>query len=384
MDKDLIPSLEKYLNEHRSEIISDLRRLVSVKSPTTVKRECVKCADFICDMVRERLGIELLRQKHRNYGDTIYHVSKKETKKRLLLLCHYDTVEDPNYPAEERMSGDFRYIGGAGILEAKFGIVSLIWACKALTSLGEYDDLGINFIFNGDEEVGSPASHQIIEDLAKKSTHALVISPTEEGKIITGSKGLNVYEISVRGISAASGDIHDIGRSAIFEAAHIISYMEKLNDPEIGTTVNVNLVSGGTRYNVIPEYANLTVDVRYVDEIEGKRLNSIINGILPHKNNISINIKSRVSRPPVPKSSGAEEMLKTLSQISSKIGVELQEADISCIPGDNCHTFAAGLPTLCGLGAIGDYPRSNSEYIDTEQSLGQTVLLAAFLHNLSN
>lgn len=383
MDKNLITKIEKYINDNRQEIINDLQRLVIAKSPTTVKRECVKCADLICDMARDRLGVELSRQKHRHYGDTLYHLSEKEAKNRLLVLCHYDTVEDLNYPAEMRTSGDFRYIGGAGILEAKFGIISLLWAYKALLELEVYDSTAINLVFNGDEEVGSPASHHIIEELAKKSTHALVLSPTENGKIITCSKGLNVYEISVRGISAAAGDTRDIGRNAIFEAAHITAFMEKLNDPEIGTTVNVNLISGGTRYNVIPEHANLTVDVRYVDAAEGRRLSSIINGILPHKNNISINIKSRVSRPPVPRSSGAEQMLRTLIDMSSKIGIELEEADISCTPGDNCHTFAVGLPTLCGLGAIGDYNHSNSEYIDTEQSLGQTVLLAGFLHGLA-
>ena len=367
-----------YVKTERQRIFETLEKYVKAESPSDRKDLVDRCGRVLQDIV-----FELLDGKGEVYAQTDTGDHLKFTygdgDGQILILCHMDTVwEKGRIPF--RVEGNRAY--GPGILDMKGGGIQAIWAVKALKDLGRKADKKIVLLFNSDEEIGSPSSRRIIEEEAKKSEYVLVPeAATDDGSLKTARKGIGNVNLKIRGVAAHAGNDHEKGTSAIEELAHQIIYLNGLTDYSIGTTLNVGVVKGGTRSNVIPDYAEAHIDFRVETLAEAKRLECLMNGLKPRIRGTVIEAEGKLSRPPMERTASTIKMFEIAKRIGKELGMELTEKSVGG-GSDGNFTAALGIPTLDGLGAVGAGAHAEHEHIRIDEIPARTALLAHLLLEL--
>ena len=301
--------------------------------------------------------------------------------KPVLLLGHMDTV----YPMGTLSTMPCRMadgrLWGPGVLDMKSGIALILHALEGLRLWhGDSMPRPATVLLVSDEEVGSESSRRITESLARKSEAVLVLEPSYglKGALKTARKGVGEYTLKVTGKAAHSGLDFDKGESAIIEMAKQITAISKLVDLKRGLTLNVGLVSGGTRTNVIPAQAVASLDVRVARMKDAAVIDRQLRARRPFNRKCKLEITGGVNRPPMERSAGIAMLYKKASEIAKQLGWKLEEA---CVGGGSDGNFTAslGIPTLDGLGGVGEGAHATHESVIISELPRRATLLAGLI-----
>ncbi|WP_026689618.1 M20 family metallopeptidase [Alteribacter aurantiacus] len=368
-----------YLTSYAVEQERDLLQLLRAESPTYRKELVDKCSGILMKMFEKHLGATSVVYPQLKRGDH-FRVKVGKGRKRILILVHVDTVWDQGRLVTYKKDGK---IFGPGAMDMKGGIVQGIWAVKALKACGGLQGKEVVFLCTSDEEVGSQTSKSIIESEAKKSQVVLVLEPpvSETGAIKTSRSGIGLYDYYIKGRGAHAGIDHEKGVSAVKELAHQILKLEELTDYRRGTTVNVGVVSGGSRLNVIPDTARARIDFRVKSNQEANRLIRIIEKPVPVTEGISISVKGHLNRPPMEKTDSTAILFERVKEAGRKVGLLLEESHVGG-GSDGNFTAALGIPTIDGLGCFGDGAHALHEHIFLDQMIVRTAMLSHLIGDL--
>jgi glutamate carboxypeptidase len=296
-----------------------------------------------------------------------------------VLIGHSDTVWPLGTTASMPvLVGDGR-VRGPGVFDMKAGLVQGIFALEALAALGHVPPATPVLIINSDEEIGSPESKRWIRSLARHAARAFVLEPAHgpEGRLKTARKGMAQFKVSVRGVPAHAGLDPTAGASAILEMAHTILRLHALTDPGRGTTVNVGVVRGGTRRNVVAAEASADVDVRVVTLADGEDVTRAIRGLEPKTPRTSIHVEGGLSSPPLERTERNARLWRQAVDAGRRFGLELDEYMAGGASDGN--TTSQHTATLDGLGAIGDGAHALHEWVSIDGMVERTALLAELL-----
>ena len=342
------------LDKRAGEMLALLERLVNIDSGTYLREGVNQLADIIDPKLRE-LGFEVERISQTDFGDHLLARKGGSTGKRLLCVGHMDTV----FPEGEakrrpfRMEGDNAY--GPGVIDMKGGIVVLLYSLQALMEAAPdlYRSLDLVVLLNSDEEIGSPTSSPYIVQEAKAADTVCVFEPARpRGQAVIKRKGVGKYCLTVHGKAAHAGAQPELGISAIEELARAILDLHALNDFEDGLTVNVGVIRGGMRSNIIAEQAYAEIDVRAVDQAQIDRAHKELSRIChPHREGIRMELTGGITFPPMLKTERSLELLRLLQEAGGEVGVDINEM-FTGGGSDGNHTSHYA-PTIDGLGPQG-------------------------------
>jgi glutamate carboxypeptidase len=276
---------------------------------------------------------------------------------------------------------DGNRLAGPGAYDMKYGIVAGIWAIKALQATGGLDG-SIGLFFNADEEMGSRTSRGCFEPIAKEYANALILEGASLGGTVkVGRKSTGDFLVKVHGKAAHAGTDYTKGRSAILEAAWLIQELFAMTDLEKGTTVNVGVISGGTKFNVIAGEAEFTVDLRVTNAAEGKRVTDLIYALKPRQEGVTLEITGGINRPPFEFNEANQKLYATAVEAARELGNELPCVIVGG-GSDGNLTSTWGIPTIDGMGAVGDGAHAKWEHILIKESLEHTAMLTNLLTKL--
>jgi glutamate carboxypeptidase len=298
----------------------------------------------------------------------------------ILVLSHLDTVHpvgtlEAHLPV--RRDGDRLY--GPGIYDMKGGAHLALQAFKQVGRAG-MARLPLAFLFTPDEEIGSPTSRGLIEDLGRGAAYVLVTEPARDGgRVVTSRKGVGRFEVAVEGRPAHAGARHPEGRSAIREAALQITAIEALTDYERGVTTNIGVIAGGTADNVVPQHCRFSVDLRVVSASDGEDYARRILGLLPVGPDVQVRVTGGMNRPPYERTAEIARLYERAKVLAAGIGIELGEVPRTGGGSDGNFTAALGVPTLDGLGIDGDGAHTLHEHALVSSIAPRARLMATLL-----
>lgn len=334
----------------------------------------------ISELIRPRLKkIGFSYQPVEAEDGSIHFHARRGSGKKVLLLAHLDTVFPSGTTVIRKFHTDGDLAFGPGVSDCKSGVATIIGALEEL-SRGRWPDLEINCLFNSDEEISSPGSRKIIENLAKDAAAVLVVEPAEMENITVARKGIGRFTLRVFGKAAHSGSNYTDGCNAILELAHQIIKIQGLSRVEQGITLNVGTITGGVRPNIVPDYAMAEIDLRIVrPEQEGpvlRELQEITSSCkIP---GTKARFEGKITRPPMPSNEINLQLYEKIKSIGRSIGMELGALE-SGGGSDANFTAALGVPTVDGLGPIGGGHHSEGEYMNISSLERRIKLLASFL-----
>jgi glutamate carboxypeptidase len=360
----------------RTAMLAALERLVRAESPSPDKARCDGCADEVTDLFRQRTGVTAIRHRRTNAGDHL-EMRVGDGAQPVVLLCHHDTVWPEGTLARlpYRIDGD--RVTGPGSYDMKAGIV------EAAFALGHArPKRPVVVLSTSDEEIGSASSRALIEETARQAVAVLVLEPAASGGAIkTARKGIADFILEVDGRAAHAGVEPEKGISAIEELAHQVLALKALAQPASGTTVNVGVVHGGTRPNVVAAQARAEIDVRFTRASEAERIVAAIQGLQPRLEGAQLRLSGGVDRPPMERSPGVVRLAQLAQRLAGDVGFSLTETSTGGASDGN-FTAAMGVPTLDGLGPDGGGAHADSEHLLVESWLQRTQLLRLLIEAL--
>jgi glutamate carboxypeptidase len=374
----------RYFEERQEQIIQTVRQLVEIESPSDNKEGVDRLGSLLAGRF-EGLGGHAKFHRTQGFGDHLQvDFSGKKSGKPIMLLGHLDTV----YPLGTLSTMPFRQadgrLWGPGSFDMKSGIAFMLHAIEALRSWHE-DQLPqpVTILLVSDEEVGSDTSRRITESLAQKSAAVLVLEPSHgpKGAVKTARKGVGEYVLKVIGKAAHSGLDFEKGQSAIVELSRQIIEIAKLVDLKKGITLNIGTVQGGTRSNVIPAEASAVLDVRVPRAKDAAGIDRKLRSLKPFNRACKLEIKGGVNRPPMERTPGVIALYEKASAIAKQLGWKLEEAAVG---GGSDGNFTAGLgvPTLDGLGAVGEGAHATHESVLISELPRRTALIAELIEKV--
>lgn len=261
-----------------------------------------------------------------------------------------------------RRDGD--RIAGPGIYDMKGGIALMVQALVGLRELDVQPRSRLALLITSDEEVGSPSSRALVEDLARESAAVLVFEPGNlpDGAVKTSRKGVGLFRLRVTGKAAHAGNDPDRGRSAIYELARQIARLEQLNDRASGVSVNVGVVRGGTRPNVVAAQAEAEIDLRVATLAQAAELERIILGLQPAGPDVTVEVSGGLNRPPMERSPHVAGLYERVRTLAAAVALDVPEIAVGG-GSDGNFTAALGVPTLDGLGVVGAGAHADHEHI---------------------
>lgn len=334
-------------------ILEGIRQWVEIETPTEAPDQVNRLTALVADGYR---GLDAVIEQipgRDGCGDhLVVRSSWGQDEPGILVLSHLDTVHPLGFIRRLPFSIDGDVAFGPGIYDMKGGAYLAYHAFRQLCAAGERSPLGITHLFVSDEEIGSPTSRALIEEEGRKAKYVLVTEPARDGgKIVTGRKGVARFDVTIRGVPAHAGARPQDGRSAIRELANVIQALEALNDPARGITVNVGVVRGGTRPNVIAEEAFAEVDARLPTPADADEIVPKILGLTSRSEGVTVDVKGEVNRPPYVKGNAGAALFEHARSLAEEIGFEL--ADTYTGGGSDGNFTAPFTATLDGLGVDG-------------------------------
>jgi glutamate carboxypeptidase len=308
---------------------------------------------------------------------------RKRRDGNILALGHSDTV----WPLGTLSTMPFRQkngrLWGPGVLDMKSGIVFFLFAARALRELDVPVARKVVLQVNADEEVGSESSRPLTEEAARSSSAVLVLEPGTglEGKLKTARKGVGDYTVTVKGRASHAGVDFQNGASAIVELARQVEKIAGFTRLERGLTVNPGVIAGGTRTNVIAAEARAEVDIRVARLKDAPALDKKFHGLRPFDKRCSIEVEGGLNRPPMERTPAIRKLFATARGLAREIGVDLEESSTGG-GSDGNFTAALGIPTLDGLGAVGEGAHALNESILVDRIADRTALLAMLISSL--
>lgn len=379
-----------YFNERRDEVVSTIRELVEIESPSDNKAAVDRIAEAVAHKF-SRLGGAVHVHPADDFGNHLQiDFPSKSAAKPVLLLGHYDTV----YPLGTLAIMPCRVVGdkltGPGVLDMKSGIALMIHALAALQDWHKQDwhkedwhgglPRPVTVLLVSDEEVGSDSSRAITESLAKKAAAVLVLEPSYgfQGAVKTARKGVGEYLVKVTGKASHAGLDFQKGANAILELARQIEKISSFTDLKKGLTVNVGIARGGSRTNVVPADAAAQIDVRIARLKDAAGIDKKMRILRPFNRKCKIEISGGINRPPMERTAGVAALYEQAVAIARELGWKLGEAAVGG-GSDGNFTAGLGIPTLDGLGGVGDGAHATHEHILISELPRRAALIAGLI-----
>ena len=334
-------------------ILDGIRRWVEIETPTEASEQVNRLADMVADGYRDLPATIERVAGHSGCGDhLVARSSWGQEQPGILILSHLDTVHPMGFIERLpfKIEGDSAF--GPGIYDMKGGAYLAYHAFRQLCADSARSPLGVTQLYVSDEEIGSPTSRALIEAEGRKAKYVLVTEPARDGgKIVTGRKGVARFEIFVKGVQAHAGTRPEDGRSAIRELGNIIQTLEAMNDLKRGVTVNVGVVRGGTKPNVIAEEAYADVDMRVPTIADADELVPKILDLKSRSEGVSVKVVGELNRPPYEKGNAGAALYEHAKTLAAEIGFDL--VDTATGGGSDGNFTAPHTATLDGLGVDG-------------------------------
>jgi glutamate carboxypeptidase len=302
---------------------------------------------------------------------------------KILVLAHSDTVWPLGTLAQMPVREGKGRLWGPGVLDMKSGIAFFLYAVRTLRTLEVPVRRSILFQVNSDEEVGSETSRPFTEEAARQSAAVLLLEPGTglQGKLKTARKGVGDYTVTVKGRAAHAGIDYAAGASAVVELARQIPKIAAFTNLKQGITVNPGVISGGTRTNVVAAEARAEVDIRIAHAKDAAGLDKKFRSLRPFDKRCSVQVEGGLNRPPMERTPAIRQLFKTARDCAKELGVTLQESATGG-GSDGNFTAALGIPTLDGLGGVGEGAHAANESILLDRIADRTALLAMLLSQL--
>jgi glutamate carboxypeptidase len=361
-------------------MLDDLSMLVGHETPSADKPLLDAAASSIQSWLAARLGppTEWTRHELAEHGDILEATYPGTTGRPVLLIGHYDTV----WPAGTLLDRPFTVRDGTatgpGVYDMKAGLVTGVWALRALRALN-LPHPTVTFLFNGDEELGSPKSRPYIEKAARDCAAALVLEPGVGWDVKTERKGVGTFTITTSGIEAHAGNDPTAGASAVHALAEIISRFVDEADPAAGTTINIGTIDGGTARNVIAGQAGCLVDIRITQQAEADRIDEVLAGLRASDPRVTVRVDGNWSRPPMRLTPASQDLFDLANDVATELRAPLEP--ISVGGGSDANYIAAlGVPVLDGLGCSGAGAHARHEHVIVDDIPDRVALVAGILH----
>jgi glutamate carboxypeptidase len=365
--------------EQREALRATIETLVRLESPSTDKDAVDLCGATIAQMLRD-MDASVTRIPQVDRGDHI-RAEFAGGPTQVLLLGHFDTVWDVGQIDRMPLRVDDGRLYGPGVYDMKASIAIAMLAVRAVMSDGPAPR--IVMLWTTDEEVGSGTSRALIEAEARASDAVLVVEPCLPGGAVkTQRKGCGEFTLTVRGVSAHAGIDPRKGASAIHELAHQIVALESMRDLDRGVSVNVGVVSGGTRGNVVAEEAKAVIDVRVPRQEDVSRIEAALHGLQPRNSAVRIDIEGGFDRPPLERTPGVARLYEQARMAAAELGKELKEGATGG-GSDGNFTAALGVPTLDGLGPDGDGAHALHEHVLVADLPWRAAFLATLMQRVN-
>src|SRR5713226_1640392 len=371
----------RLLKPRLPQMLATLRRFVLAESPSLEKAAADRCCSLIArEWRKQSVRIERIAQKHR--GDHLritYLPDRSRSSGQLLVLGHYDTV----YATGTLRNMPFRISSGRacgpGAYDMKAGIVQALFALCGLERTKPPLRKRLIFLWTSDEEIGSESSRKLLEAEARRSDAVFVLEPSfgPRGLLKTARKGVGIGELTVHGRASHAGLAPQEGINAIHELAQHLARIEKWNDLRRGVTVNAGIVEGGSRSNVIPERARAVLDLRALRVSDMRSLERQLHSLRAIHRGARLEITGGFGRPPLERKMSAALFARAKS-LAAQMGLTVGECTVGG-GSDGNFTAPIGVPTLDGLGAVGDGAHSANEHIFIHTMPARAALLASLL-----
>ena len=354
-------------------MIDELEALVLVESPSADDAATEAAARLVDDLFLQHLGSRGRWLADGSRGHLLWSGGGPT---RVLLVGHVDTVWPFGTTARWPFAVQDGRATGPGAFDMKAGLVQGIHALRAL------DDLtGVAFLVTTDEEVGSPTSRELVERSASGARAALVLEPSADAALKSSRKGVSLYDLVVHGRAAHAGLEPERGANAAVELAHQVLALLEVADVGLGTTVTPTLASAGTTTNTVPALARVAIDVRAAEPAEQQRVDDALRALVSRTPGTSLELRGGPNRPPLPSSASAE-----LVDRARRIAHELQLPPLTAVGvgggSDGNFTAGMGVPTLDGLGAVGDGAHAEGEHVLVEAMPQRSALVRELVREL--
>ena len=357
-----------------------LRALVEQESPSE-DRQSVNAAVTLVEEIARPLGFGARRYPHKQFGDVLeLSLTPRSRQKPLLLLGHLDTVWALGTLKQMPWREEKGRYWGPGVLDMKAGVTMAFAAVRVLKNLNL--ERNVTLLLNSDEEVGSTFSRPITERLAKRSAAVFVLEPAQGLAYKTSRKGIGNYRVEVTGVAAHSGVDFERGHSAVLELAKQIQAISNFTDLKRKLTVNCGVIAGGTRSNVIAAEAHTEVDVRIARASDAAYVERLFRRLRVSDARCKLDITGGINRPPMERKAGTVALFKQARRLAADLGFKLEEAGTGG-GSDGNFTAALGIPTLDGMGAVGEGAHATHESVFVEHLVPRTALLAAMIASVA-
>jgi glutamate carboxypeptidase len=372
-----IIDLRDFCRAHHDWLLETTESLVAVESPTTDKAAVDRCGAVLGARL-ETIGGRVSRLPRTDRGDHLLAEFGCGAS-QVLLLGHFDTVWPVGQLDRMPLVRSGGRLHGPGVFDMKAGIAIAMLATRALLEAGPRIEHRIVMLWTTDEEIGSESSRAAIEDEARRSRAVLVLEPSLPGGAVkTSRKGCGQYEMLVRGVAAHAGIDPSKGASAIHELAHQICRLYRLPAQWDGLSLNVGTIAGGTRPNVVADEARAVIDVRAATRNEANMFDGVVRRQTALNPRTQIEVSGGFDRPPLERTEHVKRLYEQARDVARELGQELGEGGTGG-GSDGNFTAALGVPTLDGLGAVGDGAHALHEHVDIESLPDRAALLAGLI-----
>lgn len=362
---------------------------MEVESPSDNKAACDRLAAHLASRF-EDIGGATRFHRSQDFGDTLQFDfgrsagSAKTNRKPVLLLGHYDTVYPLGTLAGMPCKIDGGRLRGPGVLDMKSGIALMLHAIGAIQEWHGELPRPVTVLLVSDEEVGSHSSRKVTEALAKKSAGVLVLEPAAglRGAVKTARKGVGEYTLHVTGVAAHAGLDPGKGHSAILELSRQIAAIAELNNLRQGVSVNAGVIHGGTRTNVVAAEASAAFDVRIKSVKQAAGIDRRMRALKPFDQHCKLEVTGGINRLPMERTTGVAALYRQAREIAKHVGWKLEEAAVGG-GSDGNFTAGMGIPTLDGMGGVGEGAHAVHEYIVISELPRRALLLAGMIETIA-
>jgi glutamate carboxypeptidase len=377
-----LQQLLPWLAPRMAEMVAKLKELVLMESPTNEKAACDKLCAHLAEQFQQ-LGGRVKLHKQKTAGDHLQVEFRGATGRApILLLGHYDTVYSSGTLATMPWRESKGLVYGPGVFDMKGGIVQMMFALRALKETLGSLPRPITVLLVSDEEEGSASSRKITEALAGRSEAVLVCEPAGRGGALkTARKGVGDFTIRVGGVAAHAGLDFEKGRNAILELARQVQAVAAMTNLEQGITLNVGIIHGGTRTNVVPAEAVAEFDLRFKNKIDGDLMTRKIRSLKAVDPKCKLQISGGVNRPPLERTPQVAALFAEAQVVARQLGFSVNEIAVGG-GSDGNFTAGMGIPTLDGVGAVGDGAHSPRESVVAAEMPRRAALLAGLIASL--
>jgi glutamate carboxypeptidase len=372
--------LLNYFQKRQNDIIELIHEAVEIESPSNDIAGSKNIVDWFENQAKSIPCVSNIERIFaENYGEhLIIRAFDDNSQSQILLLGHTDTVHPRGAKLQNptRIDGDKFY--GCGIFDMKTNAVLSLEILRAFCEFNITPQHPITILLSCDEEIGSHSGREIVEREALKSAFCYVLEPSANGKCKTGRKGTSNYTLKTHGLPAHAGLEPEKGASAILEISRQIPRIQGLQSSEIGTTVNVCEIRGGTASNVIPAEAECSIDVRFTKMTEAERIDAELNQLDSFDNRVKLELLGEINRPPMERTKAVVKLYENAKTIADSMSYELGETQVGGASDGN-FVGALGIPVLDGLGISGNNAHRLDEFIYVSDIAKRATLIAKLL-----